>query len=64
MDSVIVEWLMGHDIGTAKHYQTDNIKQEYEIRARRTATLAIPSFFSSSIKNEKSFLLNQNRSVV
>jgi hypothetical protein len=28
-ESVIVEWLMGHDIGIAKHYLADNIKQEY-----------------------------------
>ena len=26
---VIVEWLMGHGIGIAKHYLVDNIKQEY-----------------------------------
>jgi len=29
MNSVIVEWLTGHDIGIAKHYLADNIKQEY-----------------------------------
>jgi len=29
MNPVIVEWLMGHDIGIAKHYLADNIKQEY-----------------------------------
>ncbi|MGH9909756.1 MAG: hypothetical protein ACRD32_03870 [Nitrososphaerales archaeon] len=29
VNSVIVEWLMGHDIGIAKHYLADNIKQEY-----------------------------------
>ena len=26
---MIVEWLMGHDIGIAKHYLADNVKQEY-----------------------------------
>ena len=26
---MIVEWLMGHDIGIAKHYLADNIKHEY-----------------------------------
>jgi len=30
MNHVIVEWLMGHDIGIARHYLADNIKQEYE----------------------------------
>ena len=30
--NVIVEWLMGHDIGIAKYYLDDNIKQEYSIR--------------------------------
>ena len=29
MNPVIVEWFMGHDIGIAKHYLADNIKQEY-----------------------------------
>ena len=29
MNPVIVEWLMGHDIGIARHYLADNIKQEY-----------------------------------
>ena len=29
MNSVTVEWLMGHDIGIAKRYLTDNIKQVY-----------------------------------
>ena len=29
MNPVIVEWLMGHDIGIAKHYLADSIKQEY-----------------------------------
>jgi integrase len=29
MNTVIVEWFMGHDIGIAKHYLADNIKQEY-----------------------------------
>ena len=29
MNPVLVEWLMGHDIGIAKHYLADNIKQEY-----------------------------------
>jgi len=29
MNHVIVGWLMGHDIGIAKHYLADNIKQEY-----------------------------------
>lgn len=29
MNTVTVEWLMGHDIGIAKHYLADNIKQEY-----------------------------------
>ncbi len=29
MNPVIVEWLMGHDIGIAKQYLADNIKQEY-----------------------------------
>ena len=29
MNPVIVEWLMVHDIGIAKHYLADNIKQEY-----------------------------------
>ncbi len=29
MNPVIVEWLMGHDIGIAKHYIADNIKREY-----------------------------------
>lgn len=29
VNPVIVEWLMGHDIGIAKHYLADNIKQEY-----------------------------------
>ena len=29
MNHVIVEWLMGHDIGIAKHYLADNIKHEY-----------------------------------
>ncbi len=28
MNPVIVEWLMGHDIGIVKHYLADNIKQE------------------------------------
>ncbi len=26
MNTVILEWLMGHDIGIAKHYLADNIK--------------------------------------
>ena len=29
MNTEVVEWLMGHDIGIAKHYLADNIKQEY-----------------------------------
>lgn len=29
MNPVIVEWLMGHDIGIAKHYLADNVKEEY-----------------------------------
>lgn len=29
MNPVIVEWFMGYDIGIAKHYLADNIRQEY-----------------------------------
>jgi hypothetical protein len=36
---VVVEWLMGHDIGIAKHYLADNIKQEYSKFERAKALL-------------------------
>ena len=39
MNPVLVEWLMGHDIGIAKHYLADNIKQEYS-KFEKTIKLA------------------------
>ncbi len=29
MNPLIVEWLMGHDIGISKHYLADDIRSEY-----------------------------------
>jgi len=29
MNHVIVEWVIGRDIGIAKHYLADTMKQEY-----------------------------------
>ncbi len=56
MNPVIVEWLMGHDIGIAKHYLADNIKQEY---SKFESAVRIPRLFL--FFNEFHYFLEQRR---